>query len=385
VNTDGRDKNRLGAHPGWSRRAALGGLVALAATPSLAAATRLPLNRWAGKLFVPVVVNGVGAEALLDTGSARTSIDRAFAAQAGIRGHGFFVGTFIQGRVRGAYAEAMTLHVGDASVSATGAVILDYGQLSRELGRPVQVVLGRELFESCVVDLDVERGEAMVRPRAGLEPGAGATMVPLRPSHDRMAAPVTVEDVGPLWASVDLGADTPLILSPSAAARRLLQNRPTSTALIGGEGSRAMAQVATAKSLAFAGARLANVPFQVAPRSLSYDAILGLPVLQRFALSLDFGGRRMWLTPGPNLTFPFAKDRTGLNGYLDGGALRILHVARGGPAERAGFKAGEVVTGIDGMPAAAANAALVNAPAGRTLEFTLADGSRRRLTLADYY
>jgi S1-C subfamily serine protease len=60
-------------------------------------------------------------------------------------------------------------------------------------------------------------------------------------------------------------------------------------------------------------------------------------------------------------------------------------VARGGPAEKAGFKAGEVVTLIDGQPAPAANAALVSAPVGRTLDFTLAGGAHRRLTLAEYY
>jgi hypothetical protein len=246
-------------------------------------------------------------------------------------------------------------------------------------------VLGRELFETFVVELDVEGGEAMVRPRAGYTPPVGATAVELKPAWGRMTAAIVVEDAPPLWAGVDIGNDLPLILSPSETARRLLRDRPTSTALIGGEGSKAIAQLATARRLRIGGAELHEVPFQVAPRHLAYDANVGLPVLQRFRLSLDFGGRRMWLAPGPNLALPFAKDRTGLNGYIDGGALRILYVARGGPAERAGFKAGEVVIGIDGMPAAAANAALTNAAAGRTLDFTLADGSHRRLTLADYY
>ena len=44
-----------------------------------------------------------------------------------------------------------------------------------------------------------------------------------------------------------------------------------------------------------------------------------------------------------------------------------------------------MVTLIDGQPAAAANAALTNAAVGRTLDFTLAGGGHRRLTLAEYY
>ena len=50
-------------------------------------------------------------------------------------------------------------------------------------------------------------------------------------------------------------------------------------------------------------------------RHLGYDGNLGLPVLQRFQMTLDFGGRKMWLAPGPNLAAPFARDRveTGMN------------------------------------------------------------------------
>ena len=63
----------------------------------------LPLNRWAGKLFAPVVVNGLGAEAfILDTGAARSSLDQAFAARSrASRAKGRFTGQMIQGQVKG--------------------------------------------------------------------------------------------------------------------------------------------------------------------------------------------------------------------------------------------------------------------------------------------
>jgi hypothetical protein len=180
-----------------------------------------------------VVVGGLGAEAILDTGASRSSIDRAFAAAAGIPTHGRFTGQMIQGRVPGAYARDVVIRIGEALVRAEGAVAVDYGQLSRELGRPVQVVLGRELFESLVVDLDVDAALAAFAPRQAFMPPAGTRPIALRPARGRMTAPIMVEDL-PLWANVDIGNDLPLIVSPSPAARRLLQGRPVSTALIGG-------------------------------------------------------------------------------------------------------------------------------------------------------
>ncbi|MDB5454208.1 MAG: Aspartyl protease [Caulobacteraceae bacterium] len=122
---------------GWSRRGMVGGLAALASPLGAAAQpARLPLSVFAGKLWVPVVVNGVGAEAILDTGASRTSIDRAFAAAAGIQTHGRFTGQMIQGRVAGAYARDVVVRIGEALVRAEGAVAVDYSQLSGELAAP---------------------------------------------------------------------------------------------------------------------------------------------------------------------------------------------------------------------------------------------------------
>lgn len=368
----------------------VGGLAALASpwpgsTAFGAAVVTQPLVLRAGKLFTPVTLNGKSANAILDTGSARSSIDLNFAQSAGVQGGRRFTGVMIQGRVQGVYAKNAVLGIGGQTLPLNDAVVVDYGQFSRELGAPVEVVLGREVFEAFVVDLDFEQGRVSFSPRAGYTPPEGAHPLALRPAGGRMTAVIEVEDL-PIRAALDIGNDVPLILSPSPKARRLLSGRSTSTALIGGEGSNVIAQTATAHALTFAGFTVANVPFQAAPRPIGFEANLGLPVLGRFRLILDFGGKQMWLLPGASLPAAFDKDRTGLNGYVDGaGRLRILHVAKGGPGEKAGLKAGDVVTAIDGVPAAQANAALTGAAAGRTLELTLADGSQRRLTLADYF
>jgi hypothetical protein len=374
-------------HEAWSRRSVVGGLAALAAgSPASAAApARLPMRLQAGKLFTPASINGAAVDALLDPGSKWTSIDAGLAAAVGVRSERRFVGELIQGRIEGGWAKGAAIRLGEAGFTPGRMVVVDYGPLSRQLGRPVQLVLGRDFFERFVWDLDFERGTLVLSPRDGYLAPADARRVDLQASRGRMTMPVTIENEPPLWAAVDLGNDLPLILSPGPRSKRLLQGKPVSTALIGGAGSGVVAQIATAARVGLAGVTLAQVPFEVAPRSIGFEANLGLPVLRRFRLSLDFGGRRMWLAPGLALATPFEKDRTGLNGFIDGGTLRILHVARGGPAERAGFKAGDAVVAIDGEAVVTANANLADAPPGRTLDFALSDGTHRRLTLADYY
>lgn len=369
-----------------ARRTLLGGLAAALAAPvSAAEPTRVPFKIVSGKIFAPVVVNDVPAEAVLDTGSALSSIDAGFAVQARVVGRGRFTGAFIQGRLSGSLAADVPMGVASACLKIPRMAVLDYSALSRQLGRPVQAVIGRELFDAFVVDFDFERKLMSVEPRGFAAPPPGAQAVPLWLEPRGAVTEIRIEDAPPIRVLVDIGNDLPLILSPSGVTRKLLQGRRVSTALIGGAGSQAVAQTATLRKLSLGGFDLAGAPVSVAPRAIGFAGNLGLPVLSRFRLTLDFAGRRMRLSPNGAFAQPFEKDRTGLNGYLDQGYLRIIHVARGGPAERAGFRAGDLVAAIEGEAAATANANLASAPSGRTLEFTLADGRKRRLTLAEYY
>jgi predicted metalloprotease with PDZ domain len=121
-------------------------------------------------------------------------------------------------------------------------------------------------------------------------------------------------------------------------------------------------------------------------------ANIGLQLLSRFRLTIDFGGDRIWMTPYPDATSrPFRKNRTGLSLTPQGpGALVVDHVAAGSPAARGGWKTGDLITALDGAPIPADYAAgeasmWIYGAAGRTVTLTLADGARRSLTLADYF
>ena len=69
--------------------------------------------------------------------------------------------------------------------------------------------------------------------------------------------------------------------------------------------------------------------------------------------------------------------------------MSVEFVSPGSPAEAVGFKTGEHVVLIDRKPRAAwpreALAALARQAAGTVVEFTLADGTLRRVRLADYF
>ena len=84
------------------------------------------------------------------------------------------------------------------------------------------------------------------------------------------------------------------------------------------------------------------------------------------------------------------KDRSGLGVAAAASELKVVHVAGGSPAATAGWKAGDRIIGVDGHPV---DAAYTRGSvwrwrfrsAGSVVTLTMADSSKRVITLADYY
>ena len=120
-------------------------------------------------------------------------------------------------------------------------------------------------------------------------------------------------------------------------------------------------------------------------------ANVGIQLLSRFHLTVDYAGDRVWMTPYADAaTRPFRKNRSGLALVPEGEGLVVDFVSKGSPADRAGWKKGDRVTAIDGAPIpadyAVTEASLwVTGPAGRTVTLTDGEGRKTKLTLADYY
>lgn len=355
----------------------------------VAIAFQFPLER---QLVFPIAINGQAAEAWLDSGAGATVVDAAFARRIGLQ-----LGAPIQAHgVTGAVADVRLaqadLSAGGLSMPGRRVVVMDLSAVQRMVGRPVQVLLGRDVFDTAVADIDFQARRIALIPHEDFV-APGDPSVPLKPSGDLRSVPISVAGV-PMEAILDLGNAGGLLIDQSFAEHYgLLDGRKQSTTLgVGADGAREELQT-SADRVVLAGVTLDGVPMTAAPNlSSKAPANIGLQVLSRFHLVIDFAGDRIWMTPYADAaTRPFRKNRAGLALVPDGGRLLVDHVARGSPADRDGWKKGDAIVAIDGQPApkdgfAAAQAALwVSGPAGRTVTLRLADGRTRKLTLADYY
>jgi membrane-associated protease RseP (regulator of RpoE activity) len=136
---------------------------------------------------------------------------------------------------------------------------------------------------------------------------------------------------------------------------------------------------------------LENVPVEIPQRWANpVPAVVGLPILQRFRLVIDFSGNRVSPIPIDNAILrPFRKDRSGIGAGRVGNSLRVVYVAQNSPAESVGLKAGDTIVAINGKPLDdsyfKSRPHEGSKPAGTVLRLTLANGSTLDLRLADYF
>ena len=357
------------------------------AGPAAAQPPAIPIELADGKILVPVMLNGQPIQVMLDSGAEFYGIDAEAAERVGLKADGRrMTARGVQHVVHGRFGEARSLVIGGADLGATPMLVVDYGDLLQGADRRIEAGLGGAFFRRFVVELDLAAETMRLHERKTFNPPAApAVLVSLIEIGGSMTAPVGVGDGGTVLAVVDTGSDPPLIVSPQPASRLgLLSGRPVSTAPLGGIGGRSIARITSAPRITLGGATFEDVPVQIPMRRTGLDANLGLGLLSRFHLWLDFGGRRMWLAPQGEAK-PFRRDLVGFYGVIDGDALRVTHVAPGGPAATAGFHPGETIASINGEVASVANQTLKDTPAGVALTFKLANGKSRQLTLARYY
>ncbi|THD52838.1 aspartyl protease family protein [Phenylobacterium sp.] len=344
------------------------------------------------QILFPITVNGRPAEAWLDSGAGASVLDTAFAKALGVTLGGGIQAHGVAGGVAGVHQARVDLQAGELAMSGRRVAVMDLSAVARIVPRPVQVLLGRDVFDQAVVEIDFQRRRIGLIPRSGFVPPPGRP-VSLSPSGDLRSLPIVVAGV-PTEAILDLGNAGGLLLDRDfAEAHHLLAGHRLSTELaVGADGPRESVQ-ACLDGIQLGGLGFDRVPTVITPGlTTRVPANIGLQLLGRFRLTIDFGGDRIWMTPYSDATVrPFRKNRTGLSLSPQApGVLVVDHVALDSPAARSGWKAGELITALDGRPIApdymASDASQwIFGAAGRTAALTLVDGTERRLTLADYF
>lgn len=350
------------------------------------------------QIFIPVEVNGSEVKLLLDSGAGISLLDSGFAKRIGVQATGKLPISGVGGQATMQIASQMQIQLADLTFRHLRAGVMDLSQISEQVGHPMPFILGKEVFNEVIIDIDFAHHRIAFRDPATFSAPPGALRVALGRHQDRRSIPVSVEGRAAVLFDFDLGNNGALIVYPTYRDEaRLLDGRLQSLGLSAGVGGLIRSKVATLKSISVAGIEIAAVPTEfpdAADNAVNSDQTagnIGLTVFSRFRLLTDYPHDALWLVPdAEHIHDPFVKDRSGLAVQPAKDRLKVLMIAPGSPAERAGLNEGAEILTINGKPidvgySGSDLSQWAHQAPGTTVTLTLADGSTQQLILQDYY
>ena len=242
------------------------------------------------RLFIGARVNGMRTEALLDSAAEGSLVDPAFAAAAHLP-----VGEEIT--ITGSGGAARARIVEGAEVEALGIVmhpdalvITDLGDISRRLvRRPVQAIIGRELFDSTRLAIDF-RSKTIETVSPSSAPDGFE--LPLTRHAGVESIPVTANGIQ-TQADFDLGNGSEVLISKACAKR--LHLIPIGVSVGGGIGGELRRDVVELDRLEVAGKVFRHVRAAIDGQPSASDLNIGTKVLGKFKITTDFAKHRIWL------------------------------------------------------------------------------------------
>ena len=174
------------------------------------------------------------------------------------------------------------------------------------------------------------------------------------------------------------------LFSPVVREHRLAGPAPTMPAGASGE----MQAISRGESLTLGGFLLREplIALSVSGSGMLADAahagLIGMEVLRRFTVTLDYARGRIFLEKNATFNSTFDHDASGLRVQPQGEDLTTLEVRRvlpGSPGAEAGFQNGDVILSVDGRPVRGDHAARSAASLSERREGVLAlDPAARR-------
>jgi len=264
------------------------------ALAAFSAARAAPLEFHNNRLFVAVTINGVKAEALLDSAAEMTFVDPHLAARLKLLPEGGETAKGSGGETQVQFAKGVNIEAAGVKLSDMTVALLDMADLSkRVVAKDLQIILGREFFDAGRVRIDIE-GRTIEKMDSAIEPKG--VRLPLKSARGIESFPCIAEGVG-TYADIDLGNGNEVLIGRAFAEANglLAPGRVVERKSGGGIGGSVDRDIVVLKSLEIAGTRIEDVRAAIDPQASAGDVNVGTSVLKQFDLVIDFPAHAVWV------------------------------------------------------------------------------------------
>ncbi len=241
----------------------------------------------------------------------------------------------------------------------------DYLQIENVIGTEIHGILGIDIFQYHVLEIDYEKKILTIFDARFFEaPRKGWQHLPMNFSTNKpyLNVPITLDEGTRLEAQllIDTGADLSLLLHPNTNDSIQLPENVIQGRIGSGLGGFLDGYLGRVKLLNIPGFEFRNVVthFQNMPEindtipQFNREGIIGSRLLKRFKSIFDFPGHQLYLKPIRNYNRDFDYDRSGMSLIAQGETLNkimVNEVLKGSPAYRVGIQRGDQVLKLNSI------------------------------------
>jgi hypothetical protein len=260
------------------------------------------------------------------------------------------------------------LSLGGIDLPRQTVVVYRFSELEPILGRRIDGIIGRNLFERFVVEFDyINKSITLYEPKSYTYSGTGVKLsITFDDDLPMVPGTVTPNEGSPGLPGkflIDTGANDQLDLNTGFVKKhRILDavSRTVSASAFGAKGE-SKGRSGRIFALKLGSFRVHNPISGLSEATSGVEADpdregrIGGGILSRFHLVFDYSRKVLFVTPNERLADSFETDMTGLRVTAGAAEFNIFTVSEVRPdstGHTAGFQAGDVIVEVDGAPAA---------------------------------
>ena len=308
----------------------------------------VPFRLIAGRIVIEAVLDGRPVIAIVDTGVPVSLVRPGLPPLPGTEFGRTAIFQSEHGPVKANLVGPARFSIGGLTLTLRDLIVMPDSFLA-ETGIDADVVVGQDVLSATAFEIDFEHH--IIRSRAkGWRPEPSFAVVPFSLDDSRrLVIPSDLPGAGRVSAIVDLGSNAALTMDAKFAQRHHLFDYTTaSSGLFATLGGVSETIAFSLPAFTIGGLPVVDVPVDALPCWSSPQPInIGIEVLRRFHLALNFASAELALRPIPGVAFE--REMSGVLIAHRGPYLEVVHVARQSPADTAGIQRGDHITAIDGV------------------------------------
>ena len=329
----------------------------------LAKPTILPVSVENGQLFVNANINAQGPFPMLfDTGSVEAITPKtATALGLSVEGGGTVRGSG-ERAVSVALTHLQTLRLGGAELSEIALPVIPLPQFITDRGNraPLAGLIGFGVLSRFAVRLSYDDQTLTLIPAGDFRYSGTGERVPLS-FADKTPVISAVADGVPGSFEIDTGSSTALVLQRGFVEQHGLEARhPDGLRIkVGGVGGVFDTVATRLDRFDLAASKIERPAVEFPSRDeggipvAGIDGSIGYQILRQFVITFDYSRREIWFERSAAFGESTSEWKTGFQAVKAGDTgFRVVTVQPDTPAANAGIRVGDLITVIDGRPAA---------------------------------